>query len=911
MPQKEIKVNIVDLGKAMWKGDVDTSDVKDLSKIVAQKSRNGLQNLKSMASMKSFSEALNANLSQKNLGSTQKLRSVKHKGKEKVFGSITGPDGSLALNSFLAGDKEDKHNLSDLPPDRRDRKRYNNTKVPTGGEVMDLLAEEAVLTNFEQPWYLASCLDQPSCQRVFYPAEFATRHRREDASGHEEHHHHGKDHHGHGEEGESFGLTDFAQAGFILEEADEVHWDDILVPNRLGLVQAIHRKTSIQRLCLIKSKHELPPGTSPKEVRNLVRQLQRCDHTNILYLHEAFEDSANLYFMYEYYPCVTLQSMLETHTWGQEDMVQIIRECCAATAHAVSCNLLHLSWTLCHVLIASSQIKKPLLCKVFGFGLMGVILNDSADHICWAPECIERYHQNGANSFLQKVESSLRPLCDSWSLGTIVYSLISRRPPALSEQQAQTKKWAFTLAIDDVDPEAKSLIEGLMNSASERRLTPQKALHHEWIRRRWRPPLGGQQVFCKLEDFCYTPLAKRLFGRFLTKFLDARHILQIAESFYALDLRGSGTLNLKELQIAARLAGRPQSAADTVFEWLAVHGSQEISLWRFAETLAEDVIDGRALRHAFESLDDDGSEQVSAKELYDELVELDESITMDDVIEHIEAAELGMDDDDEAVQDHVIDYAEFVQLFPVRVKRMGEIKDRFTNSRATAEELANQFDDLQPLLDKWQSSLEATILTIADLSNKAVDNRNENAVEAAKGLKRQFVKIDEGLKTPPGPADPPEMIAKFKSGRAKNSISVFGFNTYLQDFALVDSWNSLITVEMKALKQALTVNGKASSHHVDAWKAHDAADSVCLKTNGALARVKAQHEEYYSFADIFKSPEALMGPVHLSGRGLPLRAGEDDGDDNDDAEQGVPQSLGEALGGGVGSLCVYLTNMVM
>lgn len=149
---------------------------------------------------------------------------------------------------------------------------------------------------------------------------------------------------------------------------------------RLGLVQAIHRKTSIQRLCLIKSgpwclpgptctdfdlhsklieslrpKHELPPNTGPKEavwdfadsnnalawpgmmyvswlkhilsnllhfadsrwpwvdtdkvsqlvdptlvsyvsfqhlsileeVRSLVRNLTKCDHANVLYLHEA------------------------------------------------------------------------------------------------------------------------------------------------------------------------------------------------------------------------------------------------------------------------------------------------------------------------------------------------------------------------------------------------------------------------------------------------------------------------------------------------------------------------------------------------------------------------------------------------------------------------------------------------
>eukprot|EP00931_Biecheleriopsis_adriatica_P015788 TRINITY_DN11869_c0_g1_i2.p1 TRINITY_DN11869_c0_g1~~TRINITY_DN11869_c0_g1_i2.p1 ORF type:complete len:526 (+),score=96.80 TRINITY_DN11869_c0_g1_i2:101-1678(+) len=493
--QKEIKVNVFDLGKALWQGDVDVHDMKEVSRIVAQKGQKSLKSMRSMASMssmKSFSEVLTSKVSERNIQARQKLRSMKSGRRTQMFGSLTAPDGSLALDTFLRGDKEDKHNLADLPGNRHDRKRYNSTKAPSGGEVMDLLAEEAVSANFEQPWYLASCLEQPTCQRICFPAEFATRHRRENEAGNEEHHHHGKDHHGHDGDG-SFGLPDFQQAGFIIDEAEDVHWDDILVPNRLGLVQAIHRKTSIQRLCLIKSKHDLPAGTGPKEVRNLVRQLQRCDHTNVLYLHEAFEDYSNLYFMYEHYPCVTLQAMMETHTWSQEDMVQIIRECCAATAHAASHNLLHLSWTLCHVLVASSQVKKPILSKVFGFGLMGVIVNDTADHICWAPECIERFHQNDANTFLQKVESSLRPLCDSWSLGTIVYSLVSRRPPATSEQQAQTKKWAFTLAIDDVDPEAKSLIEGLMDPAAERRLTAARALHHEWIRRRWRPPLGADK----------------------------------------------------------------------------------------------------------------------------------------------------------------------------------------------------------------------------------------------------------------------------------------------------------------------------------------------------------------------------------------------------------------------------------
>ncbi|CAE7548579.1 CPK2 [Symbiodinium natans] len=124
-------------------------------------------------------------------------------------------------------------------------------------------------------------------------------------------------------------------------------------------------------------KHELPPGTGPKEVRTLVKQLQKLDHANVLRLHEALEDHAHLYFMYEQSSCVTLQSMLETHQWTQEDIVQISRECAAATAYAASMNLLHLSWSLSHVLIPTACAKQPILVKVFGFGLMGVIINDT------------------------------------------------------------------------------------------------------------------------------------------------------------------------------------------------------------------------------------------------------------------------------------------------------------------------------------------------------------------------------------------------------------------------------------------------------------------------------------------------------------------------------------------------------
>merc|ERR1719498_1037236 len=94
----------------------------------------------------------------------------------------------------------------------------------------------------------------------------------------------------------------------------------------------------------------------------------------------------------------------------------------------------------------------------------------------------------------------------------------------------------------------------------------------------------------------------------------------------------------KDLSIAARYSDRPESAARMIYEWMAGDASS-ITLGRFAECMAEDVIDGRALRHAFESLDDDGSEEISPEELFAELHDLDNDVTMEQILEHVAIAE--------------------------------------------------------------------------------------------------------------------------------------------------------------------------------------------------------------------------------------------------------------------------------
>eukprot|EP00913_Durusdinium_trenchii_P014613 g13712.t1 len=302
-------------------------------------------------------------------------------------------------------------------------------------------------------------------------------------------------------------------------------------------------------------------------------------------------------------------------------------------------------------------------------------------------------------------------------------------------------------------------------SNPEKRLTASKVLRHEWVRRRWRPPSGANQ------DFCRGPLAKRLFGRFLARFLDAGHFLQIAESFYALDNQGTGSL-----QLAARRANSSQESAEVVFHWLAeAHNVSDISLSRFAETMAEEVIDGRALRHAFESLDDDGSEQVTPQELYDELVVLDNKITIEDVVKHVEAAELGLEDEDE----DDVGTKDSVRSLQVELALVA-FHEGYDDM---AKELCKLLEDGTPGVERWLRSMETATLTIQDLASKVVDPRHvETLTEAAKALRKQFGKLDEGLKAPPGPSEPQELALKLRSGKAAKSIKVLGYSSFVQDW---------------------------------------------------------------------------------------------------------------------------------
>ncbi|CAE7421077.1 PRA1F2 [Symbiodinium natans] len=307
------------------------------------------------------------------------------------------------------------------------------------------------------------------------------------------------------------------------------------------------------------------------------------------------------------------------------------------------------------------------------------------------------------------------------------------------------------------------------------------------------------------------------------------------------------------------------------------------------------VIDGRALRHAFESLDDDGSEQVTPQELYDELVELDSSITIEDVVKHVEAAELELEDSDEEddTKDHAIDYTEFMQLFPVRVERVRQLKERLRNSEKRSKELCKPLEDVTPSVERWLRSMETATLTIQDLASKIVDPRHaDTMMEAARNLKKQMAKVDEGLKTVPGPLDPQELMIKFRTSSRKSAKDP-SYNSFVQDMALLESWHLLLAFENKNMKMAMSAGGGSGNDAIDKWKLHEAAEAAANKIHKTISKVRLQLLEYTSFAEVMSSLEGSLvddpknqDRLKLSGRGLPPRMGEEEEEDGGELVEG-------------------------
>jgi len=692
-----------------------------------------------------------------------------------------------------------------------------------------------------------------------------------------------------GEDLERFGLPGLAELGYVLLDDDALTRDDLRIRKILGLRVAVQRRLAVERFCYIIEKSDLPMDISKHEVKSTATKLTELDHVNILRCFGVAEDDDNIYFLYEKMQCRTLQHAIESKRhvkWTLEQKMNLGRGVCAALAHAWNkANLQHLTLNLSSVLLPCDENDSVEFPKVFGIGLCGVFRSEDGDNPIWAPElrtlAIVAKQQRRKN-FIGHTTPVERIKWDSWALGTLMYATIEGHLPYT---KCEIQDMEIAPKFTEADKEAQNMIELLLYVNPNRRSTATQALKDKSFRKYWR--FGTQEIaeaMCKVEAFCQCSLAKRMFGRFLVHFMDDRCMRRVAHTFYILDVDGDGVVSAMDLQAAARLAELPKEVPDIICSCLGENGA--ISIWGFADSLAEETIDSRALRLAFESIDEDGSEQITPPELFEALSPLSSELTLEQVVHHIAEVEGLAEDADDSAQDHVLDFAEFAQLFPERTRLMKELQARATQAAEASNELQDRFSSVQGDVKEWISKMEGVKQQMNHLKGLVLERfrGEEKRHEALDNLKTQLKLADSSFRHVPAPSGEvthmrTSTVAKTKSVRRrsvnnhKNEI-LLGFDTFCKDHASDESWGALLTKETKALASTASKKGKARLNEPDYLASYFAVETAVEKLTDALTWTKGQFEEYESFCDAFSHLEAPLPAVSRATRGLKERTNE-------------------------------------
>ncbi|GLU18906.1 hypothetical protein SLE2022_351830 [Rubroshorea leprosula] len=309
-----------------------------------------------------------------------------------------------------------------------------------------------------------------------------------------------------------------------------------------------HKVTGEQYACKTIAKRKL---VNKEDIEDVRREVQIMHHLtgqpNIVELKGAYEDKHSVHLVMElcaggelfdriiakgHYTERAAASLLRT-------IVQIIHTC-----HSMG--VIHRDLKPENFLLLSKAEDSPLKATDFGLSVFykpGEVFKDivgSAYYI--APEVLRRRYG---------------PEADIWSIGVMLYILLSGVPPFWAESENGIFNAILRGHIDftsdpwpSISPQAKDLVRKMLNSDPRQRLTAVQVLGHPWIKEDGEAPDTplDNAVMSRLKQFKAMNKFKKVALRVIAGCLSEEEIIGLKEMFKGIDTDNSGTITLEELK---------------------------------------------------------------------------------------------------------------------------------------------------------------------------------------------------------------------------------------------------------------------------------------------------------------------------------------------------------------------------
>uniref|UniRef100_A0A4W6DE37 Death associated protein kinase 2 n=1 Tax=Lates calcarifer TaxID=8187 RepID=A0A4W6DE37_LATCA len=235
-------------------------------------------------------------------------------------------------------------------------------------------------------------------------------------------------------------------------------------------------------------------GVKREEIEREVGILQELQHSNVIALHDVYENRTDVVLILELVSGGELFDFLaQKESLSEEEATQFIKQVLDGVQYLHSKRIAHFDLKPENIMLLDRNVPLPRI-KIIDFGLAHKI-EAGADfkNIFGTPEFVApeivNYEQLGLEA-------------DMWSIGVITYIL---------------KRWGTSPAVDyQFDEElfsntselAKSFIRQLLEKNTRKRMTIQDALNHPWIK-----PLNPRQAMVKRLSVVNLENFKRQYAR--------------------------------------------------------------------------------------------------------------------------------------------------------------------------------------------------------------------------------------------------------------------------------------------------------------------------------------------------------------------------------------------------------------
>jgi len=230
-------------------------------------------------------------------------------------------------------------------------------------------------------------------------------------------------------------------------------------------------------LCMIES--EATPGVDPLlPLKREIKILKKIDHPNIIKLFEVFADEEKFYMVMELIPGEELFNLISTKGCFSENHARkLFRQIVVAVAYLHGQGIAHRDLKPENILIQGEGDNQ--IAKLADFGFAKYFKEDQMKTALGSP---------GYAAPELFVEESYKETVDMWSLGVILFVLLSGEPPFFGQNLKElTDKiiaadFTFNEPWEAISDEAKSLVCHLLVKDPAKRYTAAQCVDDPWVK---------------------------------------------------------------------------------------------------------------------------------------------------------------------------------------------------------------------------------------------------------------------------------------------------------------------------------------------------------------------------------------------------------------------------------------------